>query len=122
MQGQRLLCPDCPSELGRLGSGIPAAFFFGGTDHIFCNILIVSAAISPLESFFHQPVLPRVEGQNGCFASGHQDTGQLIKESKERLQLTVDINTQRLKDSLAGFLHRFFSLPGRKESQSFLDL
>lgn len=91
-----------------------------GTDDFFGNFAVHPLAVVLLKGFFHQAIFARVKCQNGGAPAGFEDCRQLFQKGVERFELAVDIDSQRLKGSLAGLFDGFLTLSAGKKGQRLL--
>ena len=68
------------------------AFFGGGTDDLFRNLVVEPFAPAAREGLFHAAIFTGMEGQNRDSSAGIQAGRQVSQERFERRELVVDRN------------------------------
>ena len=110
-----------PAHLCGTGSWILCALFGWGADHIFCIVWVDSLLVSCFKRFLYQLVLTGMKGKDCHTSARTQSIRKLLHKFIQYFELMVNINTQCLEGSLAGFLNCLFLFFFRKEIKSFFD-
>lgn len=117
---KKLFCFYRPAHLGGAGATVLGAFLGGWTDDIFGVVGIDSCFVSGFEGFLDQFVLAGVESQDCHTSAWLESIWKFFHEFVENFKFTIHINTQCLKNSLAGFADGIFLFFLWKKIQSFL--